>query len=44
MSPADAGRALAREHAERHPLTDQQVADAARIFAAVARERAQEAA
>jgi hypothetical protein len=39
VSPAEAGAAIA---ATWPPLTDQQVADAARILAAVARERAQE--
>jgi len=39
MTPAEAGAALA---ATWPPLTDQQIADAARILAAVAREQAQE--
>ena len=39
MSPAEAGAAVA---AAWPPLTEQQVADAARILAAVAREQAQE--
>jgi hypothetical protein len=41
MTPAEAGTAVA---ATWPPLTEQQVADAARILAAVTRERAQEAA
>lgn len=41
MSPIEAGRQLAREHAAIHPLTDRQVDAAARILAAVARERAE---
>lgn len=41
MSPAEAGRRLAREHAATHPLTERQIDAAARILAAVARERAE---
>lgn len=41
MSPAEAGRALARQAP---PLTDEQIDAAARILAAVVRERQQEAA
>lgn len=44
MSPADYGRALAREHKKTRRLTAEQIERAAVILAAVARERAQEAA
>lgn len=43
MSPAEAGRRLAREHkAQGHRLSPEQIDAAARILAAAARERMQE--